>query len=267
MTGARETIMWPREHGAYGQLAFPLITGLACAGLHAPAVLVTVAAVSGFLTHEPLLVLLGRRGPRIQPLERDRATTWLRAGVVVAAATGLCALWLAPPGARWTFAFPLVPAVIYGVAVARHAEKSTGGELAAAFAFSLVPVPMCVAAGVSFFAALSVGMAFAVLSVANTLGVRVVILRVRGGGDPVAVLRTRLLLVCVVVATMTAIGAVTFWASLSWMTGAAILPGLLVSLALAFRPPSPARLRSIGWTLMSTSALATLLMVFGLRVP
>ena len=49
--------MLPREHGAYGQLAFPLVTALVIAGVTLSGVLIAVAAIAGFLAHEPLLVL------------------------------------------------------------------------------------------------------------------------------------------------------------------------------------------------------------------
>ncbi len=49
----------PKEHGAYGQLAFPLVTALAVSGTSVPAGLIALAVVACFLAHEPLLVLLG----------------------------------------------------------------------------------------------------------------------------------------------------------------------------------------------------------------
>ena len=38
----------PREHGAYGQMALPLVTSLAIAGATASAVLMTTAVVAAF---------------------------------------------------------------------------------------------------------------------------------------------------------------------------------------------------------------------------
>ncbi len=54
----------PKEHGAYGQMAFPLATAFAVAGMNAPALLIGVAVLAGSLAHEPVLVLLGMRGTR-----------------------------------------------------------------------------------------------------------------------------------------------------------------------------------------------------------
>lgn len=56
--------LMPREHGAYGQLALPLLTALFSGRPTAAAFLYAAAAVFAFFAHEPLLVLLGQRGSR-----------------------------------------------------------------------------------------------------------------------------------------------------------------------------------------------------------
>jgi hypothetical protein len=258
--------MWPREHGAYSQLAFPTLTALMVAGINGPAVLVAGAAVAAFLAHEPLLVRLGRRGARARRENSRKAVGWLVAAGAFSLTAGLAALWLAAPEARWTFALPLIPAALYATALAMHAEKSTAGELAAAFAFSLIAIPMCVAAGLPRASALAIGMSFAALSGANTLGVRVVILRVRAGGDPRAVRTTRLVLTCWIVAMVAALGMLVRSAALSSLALAAIGPGLVISLTLAFRPPPATRLRVAGWALVSASITAMILLAVGFRV-
>ncbi|MFW5947417.1 MAG: YwiC-like family protein, partial [Gemmatimonadota bacterium] len=56
--------LMPREHGAYAQLGFPLVTGLVYSGGQPGAVAFAVAAVAFFLLHEPLAVRSGARGAR-----------------------------------------------------------------------------------------------------------------------------------------------------------------------------------------------------------
>lgn len=56
--------LWPKEHGAYGQAAFPLLAAFGVAGPSPAGVLLAVAVAAGFLAHEPAVILLGRRGPR-----------------------------------------------------------------------------------------------------------------------------------------------------------------------------------------------------------
>ena len=44
-----------------------------------------------------------------------------------------------------------------------------------------------------------------------------------------------------------------------------MLPGVVVALALAVHPPPPVHLRAIGWTLVVTSIVATVVLIAGLR--
>ncbi|WP_242347070.1 YwiC-like family protein, partial [Anaeromyxobacter terrae] len=97
---AQPRSMLPHEHGAWGQLAMPLLTALAIGrpGL-APSAL-TAAVVLAFVAHEPLLVLLGQRGRRVAEEEGPRARRWLAATGGLAAVTGAVGIALAPAAAR-----------------------------------------------------------------------------------------------------------------------------------------------------------------------
>src|SRR5579859_6158246 len=68
----------PREHGAYCEIAVPLLTALWMRPPTFGTVAWTVAAVAAFVSHEPMLVLLGRRGARVRKL-RGRAASILLA--------------------------------------------------------------------------------------------------------------------------------------------------------------------------------------------
>jgi Cu/Ag efflux pump CusA len=46
-------VLLPKEHGAYGQIAFPLATAFAVAGVSAAGLFLCITAVAGFLAHEP----------------------------------------------------------------------------------------------------------------------------------------------------------------------------------------------------------------------
>ena len=67
----------PREHGAYAQLAFPLLSVLIAAHWNLPVVGFAVATVALFFAHEPVLILLGCvlviLGPRISARVAARA--------------------------------------------------------------------------------------------------------------------------------------------------------------------------------------------------
>jgi hypothetical protein len=111
------------------------------------------------------------------------------------------------------------------------------------------------AAGSSVESGLAVAIPFALLFVASTLAVRIVILRVRGGGDPPAAAVTRRAAVALagggasMLALLSSVGILSPWVLLS------ATPGLLTAAIIALRPPSPSRLRPLGWTLIAVSVV------------
>jgi hypothetical protein len=253
--------LWPKEHGAYGQVAFPLITALAVAGVSAGGILTTIAVLAGFLAHEPAAVVLGVRGPRARRQLGSSAATWLLLLVAGGGVAGLGAAWVTEPAVRWSLLVPVVPALLLGLAMLRQREKSWYGEVLAALAFSGAAVPVTMAAGRTIETAAVVAIPFALLFVTTTLAVRIVILRVRGGGNPRAAAATRHATIALstgaaaLLALTSALGVV----SPSMLLAAA--PGLLTAATIALRPPLPVRLRRVGWTLVAVSALTAALVV------
>jgi hypothetical protein len=254
----------PREHGAYGQLAFPLVTSFAVAGVTTASLLISVAAVAAFLAHEPLLVLLGRRGARAKREEQRRAAAWFAMTGAAAAATGFVGAWSLAPDTRWSLTLPVLPAGVAGVAIIAAREKSAAAEVAVASAFSLLAVPICLAANASLSTALAVGTAFALVFVVGTLAARAIVLDVRGGGDPRAARSTRIAVVVLTGAGSAALAATAAASVLPWTTLVAAAPGLIAGSWLAVRPPAPARLRLVGWTLVAVSAAAALMLIASL---
>jgi hypothetical protein len=252
--------MLPREHGAYGQLAFPLVTSLVVAGPASPSLLTAAAVVALFLAHEPMLVLLGHRGARVRAAEQQRAWWWLTAMLMSATAAGILALDAAPASLRWTFLLPLVPAAWVAYAAIHGREKTTAGETAAAVAFAAAAVPICASAG-SPGPGVAIALAFALLFVTATLAVRVIVLRTRRGSDSRAVRRTR-----AAAFALAGTGALLALAGASdglvtWAAVAAILPGVLFVSSLAAFPPPAARLKKVGWSLVAVSAITALLLI------
>ena len=167
--------LWPREHGAYAQLAMPLFTALA---LHVPtlsSIALTLAACLAFLANEPLLVMRGHRGARMRELDGRRAThrlAGLVVGGVVAATVGL-----------WSATAEMVAlagvAAVLGVAMVwlawTRTAHSLAGELIAAIALPGASAPVAVASGTSWqlaawmWAAWSIGYAASVLGVHQVL--------------------------------------------------------------------------------------------------
>jgi hypothetical protein len=255
----------PREHGAYGQIAFPLVTAFGVAGLSAGGSLLAITIVALFLAHEPAAILLGLRGMRARREQQAAAARWAGACLVVAIAAVAGGFVMTSPPARWSFTLPLVPAVWLGFSMTKGREKSWQGEVAAATAFSTAAVPICLAAGAPIRIGVSVAVPFALLFIAGTLAVRVVILRVRGGGDPRAASVTRRAVFTVVgIGTATLIGLAAVNVIPSAVVGA-VTPGLLVVTGIAGLPPSPLQLRSLGWTLVLLSFLTAATVVTAVR--
>jgi hypothetical protein len=244
----------PKEHGAYSQMALPLATSLIVAGLQAPSALLATSVVAGFLAHEPMLIVLGHRGRRVRQEQGTRALSWLVALATLTLATGIAGMAMSTPVARALAAVPLVPAAVLFAEAWRGREKSARAQVSAALAFSLAALPICAAGGVDTPVAAVIAAAFAVNFVLSTLAVRVVILRVRGGGDARATAATRRLVFGIAAATAAIVAAATILGALhaAWLL--AFVPSLAAGVRLAQSPPPPARLRTVGWTLAATSA-------------
>ena len=140
--------LMPREHGAYGQLALPLLTALFSGRPTAAAFLYAAAAVFAFFAHEPLLVLLGQRGSRAFRELGARARLRL---TLLAVGTLLCAglaLMLSSQTARLASVAPLGGALALSLLIFRKEERTDWGEIVAAFALSAAGLPVAVAGGV-----------------------------------------------------------------------------------------------------------------------
>ena len=255
------TSLLPKEHGAYGQLAFPLLTAFIVAGASRGGLLIAAALVAGFLAHEPAAILLGLRGPRARRGLRQRAMPWLECCLVIGVLAGAGALLIIDTATRWSIAVPVVPALALAVATTRGEEKSWHGEVAAALAFSGAAIPVAMAAGTAAAAAVAVAAPFALVFVASTLAVRVVILRVRGGGDPRAATATRRAALSFAGGATAALLVLAASGLLRSSVLVAAVPGLLTAAVIAACPPAPAHLRRIGWSLVAVSVITAAIVV------
>ena len=83
------TMLWPREHGAWGMLLIPLLTGAVVGEMHGgtmgPVLLYLGAALSLFCLRTPVEALLGASAVRAQQ-GTERPWVWLGAGVYSAIA-------------------------------------------------------------------------------------------------------------------------------------------------------------------------------------
>jgi hypothetical protein len=251
----------PREHGAYGQLAMPLVTGLAIARPTAASFALAAAFVLAFVAHEPMLVLLGQRGRRLLGEEGPRAARLLAGLGLAAAATGVLGVALAPRDARLALLAPIVLGIVVSAFVWKRLEKTAAGEILVAATFAACGAVVALAGDAPRMAALAVGLAWLFAFTAATLSVRAVLRRLKTKG---AVDRRP-------AAAVAALAIVAMaWILSSRLGLAAVVPLSLVpiavaSLALAAVPVAPRQLKTVGWAIVATSVLTLLVLVIGLR--
>jgi hypothetical protein len=252
--------MLPHEHGAWGQLAMPLLTALAIASPTPAAVALAAAVVLAFLAHEPALVLLGQRGRRARDEDGARARRWLAVTGALAAAAGAGGFALAPAGARVALAVPAALAVVVLVLVLRRLEKTIGGEITVATAFASSGLAVALAGGADLPRALAAALAWALAFAAATLAVQVILERVRSKGarDPGPRHAALALLLAAAAFGLTRAGLPPV---LAWAT----LPTVALSVVVCLARFSPRRLRELGWALVGSSTVTLVILVAALR--
>jgi len=252
--------MLPHEHGAWGQLAMPLLTAFAIARPTAAGVALAAAVVLAFLAHEPAMVLLGQRGRRARGEDGARAWRWLLATGGLGAAAGAAGLALAPPLARVALLVPgLLGVAVVALVLARR-EKTVAGETAVAAALASSGAAVALAGGADPASAVAAAVAWTLGFAAATLAVQVILVRVRSKGARDPGRRHAAL------AALLAVAGVALWraglpAALAWAT----LPTAGLSIAVCLARFSPRRLRELGWALVGSSTLTLVILVVGLR--
>jgi len=249
--------MLPREHGAYGQLLFPLVTTLAIGRPSPAAVAIAAVAMCFFLAHEPLLVLLGERGPRAARTERHRARRWM--ALLGAAAAGFAVVLVAFSTRTVQLALlaPVVLAAAVLTIILAGRERTIGGEVLSALAFASIAVPMALAAGATPTAAIACAAVFAAQFVSATLAVHAVILRTR---QPPAI-RSRLIAAAVASGSVLGLAWLAARGAIAGSAPLAVLPAWIASCSLAAVPPPARRLRVVGWCLLATSLTTAMILV------
>lgn len=249
-------MLLPREHGAYGQLLFPLLSALLI-GRPAPgAYLLGAAAVAAFLAHESLLVVLGQRGARAAREQGADARRSLALIGGFCAVTGTVSLFVLPRPALILLFLPVLLALLMGAAVMLHRERSTLGEILAAVALSSLSLPVALAGNATRTDALTLFVVFSAVFVTATLAVRAMIGRVTKVGGPPPLLSGALTLAVVI-----GLAVAAFTRTLASVAPYAVLPVCAVALGLTTSPPNPRHLRTIGWTLVGATLLTAVMLV------
>src|SRR5262249_30537323 len=145
------------------------------------AVLLACAAVFAFIAHEPLLVLLGHRGPRAARDQRTRAIVWFAAAAIAAAALAAAAIVELRAGISITLALlvPVALAAVLAMVILSRREHTIAGEILAAVTFASLAFPVARAAGAAQLVAITCAAVFSAVFVAATVCVHAVIARTR----------------------------------------------------------------------------------------
>jgi hypothetical protein len=251
--------LWPREHGAWSQMALPLATALLAGRPGAAAWLIAVAAALAFLGHEPALVLLGTRGPRARADDGPVASRLLLLLGGSALLAGLAGLWLAPPAARLAAAAPAALGLATALLARRRLEMTTGGEVVAGAAMAAAGLPVALAAGASAGHAAAAFVAWSLSFALAALAVEAVLARGRSGARELG--RRNAVLGAAIWAGSLLLPAV----GLSWVVPLALAPTALLAAGVCLARVGPKRLRQLGWLLVAATLAMLALLVAGLR--
>jgi hypothetical protein len=250
--------LMPREHGAYAQLGYPLLTGLIYSGGDPGAVAFTVAAVALFLAHEPLAILTGVRGARLQTELRESARRRLL--FLTGAALGglIAAIGLAPPRAWMGAVLPAGLGLLLLPLIGTKKMKSIPAEVIAATVFATAVVPLALSGETPF---LEAGLAAAVWLAATVpaiFAVHAMKAALRKRPEERWLLRAAPVVGVVSVAAVVA-GALAVPGGEDLL---AALPPALASLGVAITTPHPRHLKRVGWLMVAANTAAlTLLLV------
>jgi YwiC-like protein len=239
----------PREHGAYGQLLFPMGTALAIGRPGTAALAWAGAAVLAFLAHEPVIVLLGQRGATASRDERHRARRWLGCYLTGVALLGSFAVARMPDDARLTLFVPLSLGALLAMVIGVRREHTPVGEVLSAIVMASLAWPAAIASGVPPVAASTCAVVFAGGYAAATLAVHAVIARTR---QPPAI-RARITAMLTAVVIVVLVGTAAQMHVLDRAAAVAVAPMLCGAIVLAWAAPPAGRLRTVGWTLIAVS--------------
>jgi len=266
--GTAQRKMVPREHGAYAELLFPIVSVLLGGAPTTSTWLLAIGAVGAFLANEPLLVLFGQRGTRMQREESDRAKRALLVFSLVALGAGIAGLVLAPTQVQYTIVVPLLLGVTLVMLAIQGLERSMFGEGLAAATLSSIAIPLGLSAGLGRTVTLSVAILWLTTSLLGTAAVRLTVARTKAKTDEdlrrVAFKRGILILVSSLAIIVGVVGLSGSRDGLSIL--AAAMPVALVVLAVAALRPTARRLRLMGWSLVAANLCSLIAVVTTLKI-
>ncbi len=243
------TPLHPKEHGAYAILAIPILTALVIGGATLAGILIAIASVTGFLAHEPLLVVWGHRGRRAQSAAAG-ANSRLIAYLLITAVAGAAAMVIGDNGVRLSLLACLLIAIIGFSFAALGNHRTLLGQLVGVIGLSAPSVPILLAGQISIAESLAIWFTWLLGFSATTFAVRSVIAAQKQ--------QPRLAhgMILIGVTLLAGIGAVIYTRH-----PLAIIPMLVASWYLYFRPPPAKYLKRVGWSLVAATLASAVIVV------
>jgi hypothetical protein len=263
MTRGRSTLLWPREHGTYGELLFPLATAL----IHGRPGLVAwglcAIALGGFLAHEGLVVAMGRRGDRARREDGPRARRSLLCFGGVAIAGAAVALPALETSTAIAAAVAMALACVAIGTAWLGAERRVTGKLIAAVALSAWCAPVALASGLPIPAAYGLWLIWFVAFALGTAAVESVMARsARRSPRPAQLLCAGLAMI-----GNGGLIASTRYGLLPAAVATTLIPMSLAALLIASTSIPARRMRAIGWSIVALSVVTMALMLWAFSSP
>ena len=249
--------LWPREHGAYAQLAVALLCGAAL-GHYSRGIYQALLTVGLFLASEPVLVLMGRRGDVARSTRQVAAALRL---LILGSLIILMAImaWVGAPAAHFLSQAPaaLLGAVLFLLFLLRL-ERTAAGEVVAAWTFSAAAGCVALFGGAGVHRANLLVLFLGGMFTLATAVVHCQLLSLKGGGD----WKPRCL--AFVFGALLTLGAWVLRGTLPRSSPAVFLPMTLTALWVWAAGPAPNRLKRVGWTATVCAVAGGAAAVFGL---
>jgi hypothetical protein len=260
--------MVPREHGAYAELLFPIVSVFLGGSPTTSTWLLAIGAIACFLANEPLLVLVGQRGTRMKREESDRAKRALLIFLLIGLGAGIAGLLLATPEVQYAVGVPLLLGVGLIMLAIQGLERSMIGEALAASTLSSIAIPLGLSAGLGLTPTLAVALIWLLTSLLGTAVVRLTLARTKAKTDQelARVRFNRALLVLVCLAVVVVGVAAPYGSRVGLWVLAAAVPVAVVVLTMAILQPTARRLRLMGWSLVAANLCSLIAVVTTLKI-
>lgn len=243
------TNLKPKEHGAYAILGIPIVTSCCITGPTWVGLSVAIGSVTGFLAHEPLLVVLGHRGSRAQR-STTSAQRALAVLLTVTIAGGVVAMVMGSTNVRYSLLACGGLAIASFVLAVAGKHRTLGGQLWGVVGLSIPCVPILLAGDVPTLLTIEAWVTWLIGFGSTTMAVRGVIAaqKRQSRALPWAVIVT--LSIAVVGLTVT-----------GFSIPIATLPMVAMSWYLLYDPPRARQIKRVGWTLVGGTVASAIWML------